>query len=267
MLLAEELKGIIANVQRKTISNIFKNTLLSGNPDTGTLKARRYAAAKSKEYGTARTAGKSDSGKALSVAVDIDNDKEIFEEYEEKDISLNGIPGLLAERKVAIENAMTRELDEKFFEVAVDAAEGGTALMPTGTTVKERLSELVLALHTTKNEFVDGVEKSDIHVTLSAAAYEEMRDYIDTKANANVQTDVEEFGKYHGVWVYSNVHQPDGIEMIAMCIGAIAEPVKSSEYRAEKIQFSDAYNVGLPYYYGCKAVMPDLIYYVKEQTP
>lgn len=266
MLLAEELKGIIENVQRKTISNIFKNTLLSGNPDAGTLKARRYAAAKSKEYGTARTAGKSDPGKALSVAVDIDNDKEIFEEYEEKDISLNGIPGLLAERKVAIENAMTRELDEKFFEAAVDAAEGGTALTPTGTTVKERLSELVLALHTTKNEFVDGVEKSDIHVTLSAAAYEEMRDYIDTNANANVQTDVEEFGKYHGVWVYSNVHQPDGIEMIAMCTGAIAEPVKSSEYRAEKIQFSDAYNVGLPYYYGCKAVMPDLIYYVKEKT-
>lgn len=262
LLLAEELKGIIKNVQRKMISNIFKNTLLSGDPNSGTLTARRYAAAQSKAYGTARTAGKSDPGRALSVSVDINNDKEIFEEYEEKDLSLNGIPGLLAERKAAIENAMTRELDEKFFEMAVDATEGGVALVTTGTTVKERLSELILALHTTKNEFVDGVEKEDIHVTLSAEAYEEMRDYIDTKANANVQTDVEEFGKYHGVWVYSNNHQPEGIEMIAMCTGSIAEPVKTSTYRAEKIQFSDAYNVGLPYYYGCKSVMPDLIYYV-----
>lgn len=40
LLLAEELKGIIKNVSRKTISSIFKNTLLSGNPDAGTLSAR-----------------------------------------------------------------------------------------------------------------------------------------------------------------------------------------------------------------------------------
>ena len=266
LLLAEELKGIIKNVSRKTISSIFKNTLLSGNPDAGTLSARRYASAQSKQYGTAREAGKSDAGKALPVSVDINIDREIFEEYEEKDISLNGIPGLLAERKVAIEGAMIRELDEKFFEVAVDDTTGGTALTPTGTTVKERLSELVLALHTTKNDFVDGVEKNDIHVVLSPTAYEGMRDYIDTKANANVQTDIEEFGRFHGVWVYSNNHQPEGIEMIAMCKGSIAEPVKASTYRAEKIPFSDAYNVGLPYYYGCKPVMPDLIYYIKEAS-
>lgn len=265
LLLAEELKGIIANVQRKTISSIFKNTLLSGNPTAGTLMARRYASAKSKEYGTARTAGKSEAGKALPVSVDIDVNREIFEEYEEKDISLNGIPGLLAERKVAIESAMIRELDESFFATAVDTSKGGSELVTTGATVKDRLSALVLKLHTTKNQFVDGVEKNDIHVSLSPEAYEEMRDYIDTKGNANVETDVEEFGRFHGVWVYSNVHQPDGIEMIAMCTGSIAQPVKPSEYRAEKIQFSDAYNVGMPYYYGCKAVMPDLIYYVKKK--
>jgi hypothetical protein len=264
MLLAEELVGIIENVQRRTISNIFKNTLLSGNPNSGTLTARRYASAKSKAYGSARTAGKGDAGKALTVPVDIDIDREIFEEYEEKDISLNGIPGLLAERKKAISDAMVRELDEKFFEVAVDATNGGAELKATGATVKDRVSELVLAIHTTKNDFVDGVEKNDIHIVLAPEAYEEMRDYIDTKANANVQTDVEEFGKFHGVWVYSNVHQPDGIEMIGMCTGAIAEPSKPSEYRADKLPLSDAYAIGLPYYYGCKAVMPDLIQYVKK---
>lgn len=167
---------------------------------------------------------------------------------------------------MAITDAMARELDEAFFEVAVDTTKGGTELTATGTTVKDRLNELVMKLHTTKNVFVDGVEKKDIHVVLSPEAYGEMRDFIDTNGNANVQTDVEEFGKYHGVWVYSNVHQPDGVEMIAMCTGAIAEPVLSSDYRAEKIQFSDAYNVGMPYYYGAKAVMPDLIYFVKESA-
>lgn len=258
MLLAEELKGIIANVQRRTISNLFKNTLLSGNPTVGTLTARRYASAKSKEYGTARAAGRGDAGKALGVDVNVNINREIFEEYEEKDISLNGIPGLLSERKKAISDAMIRELDKKFFLVAVDTSDGGTELSATGSTVKERLSELILKLHTTKNDFVDGVEKEDIHVVLSPEAYEEMRD--------NVQTDIEEFGKFHGVWVYSNVHQPEGVEMIAMCIGAIAEPVRTSEYRATKLPLSDAYAIGMPYYYGCKSVMPDLIYYIKESS-
>lgn len=265
MKLAEELVGIIKNVERKTLSSIFKNRMLSGDPSAGTLTARRYAAAQSKAYGTARTAGKGDKGKALTVSVDINIDREIFEEYEEKDIKLNGIPGLLAERKAAIESAMIRELDEKFFAVAV-AADGGTELVATASTVKDRLTALILALHTTKNSFVDGVEKDDIHVTLSADAYEAIRDYIDTKPNANVQTDAEDFGKYHGVWVYSNNHQPEGIQMIAQCFQSIAQPVMPSEYRAEKIQFSDAYNVGLPYYYGCRAVMPDLIRYVKNPT-
>ena len=266
MLLAEELKGIIANVQRRTISNILKNTLLSGNPTAGTLKARRYASANSKAYGTARTAGKGDPEKAFGVDVDINIDREIFEEYEEKDISLNGIPGLLEERKKAISDAMVRELDEKFFLVAVDPNNGGAELQTAKTSVKERLSDLILKLHTVKNDFVDGVEKADIHVALSPEAYEEMRDYIDTKPNANVKTDIEEFGKYHGVWLYSNVHQPEGIEMIAMCIGSIAEPVRTSDYRADKLPLSDAYAVGMPYYYGCKPVMPDLIFFVKESV-
>ncbi len=275
-LLAEEYKGIIANVMRRTISSLFKNTLLSGDPNAGTVKAKRFASAQAQKYGTARGKGQGEAGKAHDVTVDIDIDREIFEEYEEKDLSLGGVPGLLAERRTAIENALVRELDENFFLVAVGKrkesdgtistladGEYGTKVETTGTTVKDRLSALVLKLHTTKNQFVDGVEKENIHVTLSPEAYEEMRDYIDTKGNANVQTDIEEFGRFHGVWVYNNVHQPEGIEMIAMCTGAIAEPVKRSEYRAEKLQLSDAYAVGLPFYYGCKSVMPDLIYFVE----
>lgn len=275
MLLAEEQKGIIENVQRRTLSGIFKNTLLSGNPNAGTLKARRYASAKSQEYGTARGKGKGDPGRVLGIDVDIDINKEIFEEYEEKDISLGGVPGLLGERRTAIQNAMIRELDENFFLVAVgkrkesdgtvkDTGTGGTEVPATGSTVKDRLSAIILKLHKTKNDFVDGVEKEDIHVVLDADAYEEMRDYIDTKGNANVKTDVAEFGRFHGAWIYSNVHQPEGVEMIAMCTGSIAEPVRTSEYRANKLDLSDAYAIGMPYYYGCKTVMPDLIYFTKK---
>lgn len=50
MLLAEEQKGIIENVGRRTISSLFKNQRLSGDPQAGTLVAKRFASAKTEEY-------------------------------------------------------------------------------------------------------------------------------------------------------------------------------------------------------------------------
>lgn len=153
-----------------------------------------------------RAAGKGKPGSDINVSVDIDIDKEIIEEYKEKDIWLGGIPGLLSERRTAITRAMV----------------------------------------------------------LSPEAYEEMRDDIDTKGNANVKTDVAEFGRYHGAWIYSNVHQPEGIEIIAMCTGAITEPIMADEYQAKQIELSNAYAIGMSFHYGCKVVMPDLIYFSKK---
>ena len=274
MLLAEEYKGIIENVGRRTISGIFKNTRLSGDPDAGTLVAKRFASAKTEAYGTARAARKGKLGRGMEVPVDIDIDKEIMEEYEEKDLRLGGVPGLLSERRTAITRAMSRELDENFFLVAVgkrkasdgstETVQGGTEVTVSGETIKDRVTAVIMKLHTAKNEFVDGVEKEDIHVVLSPEAYEEMRDYIDTKGNANVQTDVAEFGRYHGSWIYSNVHQPEDVEIIAMCTGSIAEPVMADEYVARRIELSNAYAIGMFFHYGCKVVMPDLIYYSKK---
>lgn len=274
MLLAEEYKGIIENVGRRTISSLFKNTRLSGDPQAGTLVAKRFAAAKSEEYGTARAAMQGKPVRGMEVPIDIDIDKEIMEQIEEKDIRLGGVPGLLSERRTAITRAMVRELDENFFLVAVgkrkesdgtvSTVQGGTEVTATGETIKDRVTNVAMKLHTAKNDFVDGIEKEDIHIVLSPEAYEQMRDYIDTKGNANVKTDVAEFGRYHGAWIYSNVHQPEGIEIIAMCTGAIAEPVMADEYQAAKLELYNAYAIGMFFHYGCKVVMPDLIFYSKK---
>ena len=95
MLLAEEQKGIIENVGRRTISSLFKNQRLSGDPQAGTLVAKRFASAKTEEYGTARAAGKGKSNKGMQVPINIDIDKEIIEEAEEKDNRPGGISGVL----------------------------------------------------------------------------------------------------------------------------------------------------------------------------
>ena len=262
--LAEKYKGLIENVQAKMISNIFKNTELSGDPEAGTLKAKRFTNAKSQAYGTARTSGKGQYLKDKGVAVDIDVDREIVEEIEEKDVRLLGVEGLVSKRATNHEQSMVRELDGAFFECA---AKEGTAVDVSGLTgTKDKLDKLILTLHKTKNDYVDGVDKENIHVTLSPDAYEDMRDYIDTKSNANVDTSVEEFGKYHGVHVYSNIHQPDGVDMIAMCTGSIAQPVMPTPYEPSRIPLSKAIAIELYYSYGTKAVMPDLIYYVGTYT-
>ena len=96
MLLAEEYGKVIENVQKNTISGKMKNTELSGDPSAGTVEAKRFANATSKNYGTARGAAKGDGVKGKPVTIPINVDKEIVEEVEQKDVSLLGVEGLIA---------------------------------------------------------------------------------------------------------------------------------------------------------------------------
>ena len=91
MLLKEAYDGVIANVQKNTVSSRIKNTDLSGDPDSGTVEAKRFANASSQDYGTARTAGKGNAVKGKTVTIAIDQNKEFIEEIEEKDIRLLGV--------------------------------------------------------------------------------------------------------------------------------------------------------------------------------
>ena len=86
MLLAEEYGKVIENVQKNTISGKMKNTELSGDPSAGTVEAKRFANATSKNYGTARGAAKGDGVKGKPVTIPINVDKEIVEEVEQKDV-------------------------------------------------------------------------------------------------------------------------------------------------------------------------------------
>ena len=88
MLLSETYDGVIENVQKGTLSSTLKNTDLSGNPESGTVEAKRFQNAEPKDYGSARTAGKGAdvSGKAVTIA--IDHDKEFVEELEQIQLEL-----------------------------------------------------------------------------------------------------------------------------------------------------------------------------------
>ena len=80
MLLKEAYDGVIENVQKATVSSKIKNTDLSGDPEAGTVEAKRFANASSQAYGTARTAGKGNAVKGKPVTISIDKDREFIKD-------------------------------------------------------------------------------------------------------------------------------------------------------------------------------------------
>lgn len=258
--LSESYGKAIENIEKSTISSVLKNTDLSGDPDSGSVEAKRIANTDSNAYGTARSGGKGQNVKAPAVVVNIDTDRELINEVEEKDLAMFGVDGLIQKKTASNERSMKRELERAFFATAANA---GSAATLTKTEANEKLEELIQLVETVKNEYVDGVERDLINVVCTPKAYGEIRNFLDKGAsNANIDTSVGEFGMFHSVNVFSSVYLPEGVDMIAMCTGAVAQPVKVSLDEPGKIPLSDAYHFGMFYYYGTKAVMPDLIFKV-----
>ena len=255
--LKEEYGKVIENVQKNTISALLKNTDLSGDPMSGTVEAKRFANAVAQNYGTARGHGYADKVEAKPVVVALDTNKELIEEVEEKDLQTYGVNGLIA-RRVANQGASIKRLLERAF--FTEAVSQGTEFTTEKTKIEEIFEEAIQSVETTSNDFVDGVERDMINIVCSPEYYGKIRTYLDA-GRANIETNIEEFGRYHGVNVFSSVYLPSGTDFVIMVKGSVAQPVKTSIYNPKAIELSDATAFGTFLYYGTKAVMPDLIKY------
>ena len=254
-----ELYGkVIENVQKNLVSFGMKNVDLSGDPASGSVEAKRFVNAQAQAYGTARAAGAGNKVKAKPVTIAIKNDSEIVEELEEKDTRLYGVDGLLDRRAANHVLRMAAELDTEFFRVAAEAA---TAVeIEAGTAIEDELEAVIQECENTKNDFVDGVPRSMMHLVLNTAYYGKIRNALDKQTRPNVDSVAEEFNVWHGVDCKSCVNLPAGVKYILMVDGAVAQPVMASQYVAEKIPLSEAYGVSLFYHFGTEAVTPDLIF-------
>ena len=259
-----ELYGkVIENVQKVLISVKLKNVDLSGDPTSGSVEAKRFANAKSQTYGTARAAGKGNAVKAKPVVVQIDTDNEIVEEIEEKDTRLYGVDGLLDRRAQNHILTLASELDTEFF---AEAAEKAIEVeIDPAANIEDILEAVIQECENTQNDFVDGVPRSMMHLSLSSAYYGKVRNNLDKQTRANVDSGEEEFYVWHGVETDSNIHLPAGCNLLLMVKGAVAQPVMANQYTAEKIPLSEAYGVSLFYHYGTEAVTEDLIFKAVEQ--
>lgn len=254
-----ELSGkVIENIQKETLSYKYKNQNLSGDPVSGTVEARRFANANSADYGTARAARKGSAVKAKTVTVAIDQDKEIVEELEKKDVRLYSVDQVLERRSANHVLTVASALDRAFFSTAATAA---TAVDVSGITkISDILEAVIQACENVKNEYVDGVPREMMGLILSTKYYGMIRNDLDEKSRSNTDTSQEKFFAWHGVECDSCTRLPEGCDIMLMVKGAVAQPVMMDQYTAEKIPLSDAIAVELFYNYGTKAVTPDLIF-------
>lgn len=257
--LAELYGLVIENVQKSTLSTALKSQLYTGNPAAGSVEFKRFVNSASKAYGTARTAGKGDKVMAPPVTVNLDQHKEIVEEVAKFDLDTFGVTGIMQRRADNHVSSMAAALDSAFFAAAVADA---TVFTPdeSVTEIQDIVESMIQTLETTKNNYVDGVDRNMMDMVLPPLYYGKLRTFLDTQSNPSVDTAGEEFGMYHGVRIYSCTRLPSASKALLMVRGAVAQPVVSDQYGApEKIPLSNDYAVSLFYDYGTAALTPDLI--------
>lgn len=254
--LAESYGKVIESIQKGALSEQLKNKDYSGDPTTGSVEINRFKNAASANYGTARTAGNGTSLKNTGkVTINLNVDKEIVEEIEEKDVRTFGVADIIARRRGNHGKRAIADLDSAYFAALETAATAVT--LPTGVTAIEDVAEtMIQAIETVSNDWVDGVDRDMIALTLSPAAYGKLRNHID-KVMVENDYGKEEIEIFHGVRVYSNTRQTAAI--IAQIFGAAGQPAMFNEYQDEKVPLSNAHAVELFYSYGTGVVTPDLV--------
>lgn len=249
--LTESYAEVVDMIQKTAISSLIKNTNLSGDPESGSVEVRRLMTSASQTYGTARSAG-GDKISNNGVTINLDQDKEIVEEVEWKDVQLYGIADILAKRMTNHEMAMVRELDTAFF---TEAESAGSEETITSSTIEDQIEELIQSVETVSNNNVNGVDRDMLVLVVKPSVYGQLRNYIDSLPNPlGGGVDAK---KFHDVRIFSNTRQTK--DAICMAVGSIAQPVVAQPYEVSRIPLSNAVAIELYYSYGTQAVMSDLI--------
>lgn len=260
--LAEVLDGVIENIQVSAVSEALKNRNGSGNPEAGSVEYKRFVNAQLKDKGTARTAGAGDKVIAKPVIVNLDDDKEIVEELQIKDVELYGIDGMAERRKGNFAKRVVAYLDRKFFAEAVTSGTKFTRGSLTDT--KEILDAMIVAAKETQSDFIDGIDAEDLAIVLNGTARKDLKNDLDALPNGTSPANGA-IGTYDSVTVYESNRLPEGVNMIVMLKESIAQPRVISDYQAEKVPFDDAIALETFLYTGVKALVPEAIIY--DGTP
>lgn len=256
--LAEVLDGVIENIQVSAVSEALKNREGSGDPKGGTVEYKRFVNAQLKSKGTARTAGKGDKVIAKPVIVNLDDDKEIIEELQLKDVKLYGIDGMAQRRKSNFARRIEAYLDRAFFTEVVN---GGTQFTRGALTDRKAiLDAMIVAAKETSSDFIDGIDAEDLAIVLNGTARKEVKNDLDELPNGTSPANGA-IGAYDGIVAYESNRLPENVDMIVMLKGAVAQPYFVDDYQAEKVPFDDAIALESFLYTGRETLVPEAILY------
>ena len=261
--LAEVLDGVIENIQVGAVSEALKNTNGSGNPEGGSIEYKRFVNATLESKGTARTAGKGAKVIAKPIIVNLDDDKEIIEELQIKDVKLYGIDGMAEKRKSNFAKRVIAYLDRKFFAEA--KASGTKFTRGALTDAKEIIDAMIVAAKETQSDFIDGIDAEDLALVVNGTYRKALKNELDALPNGTAPSNGA-IGTYDSVVTYESNRLPQGVNCFVMLKGAIAEPRFLSEYSAEKVPFDDAIALETFLYSGVETLVPEAVLYDAEDT-
>ncbi len=255
--LKDVLAGVIENIQVTAVSEKIKNKKGSGDPEGGSITYKRLANATLQPKGTARTAGHGNPLEDENVIINLDDDKEIVEELQQKDVKLLGIAGLAEKRMGNFAKRVSAYLDTKFFATAKTA---GTAYAGAKTDIKDIVDEMIVSAKTTSSKYIDGIDAEDLVIVLDAQARKAMKNELDALPNG---TEAKNglIGMYDSIEVHESNRLGQNVHAFVMLKESVAEPWYVSEYNAEKIPLDDAIALENFLYCGCGALNAEAIYY------
>lgn len=262
--LREVLDGVIENIQTSAVSEALKNREGSGDPTSGSVEYKRLVNAELEDKGTAR--GKRAGAKVIAkpVIVNLDDDKEIIEELQIKDVKLYGVAGMAEKRKANFAKRVIAYLDRKFF---IEAVNGGSKFeRGTLTDPKEILDAMIVSAKSTESAFIDGIDAEDLAIVLSPTFRKAIKNDLDELPNGTTPSNGA-IGMYDSIVAHETHRLPEGVNAIVMLKGAVAEPYFLSEYATEKVPFDDAIALETFLYSGVKALVPEAILYDADETP
>ena len=273
--LNEVQAGIVENLQKSGNSFKVKSTNANLSEKAGSYIFKRFVNSQSKAYGTARGNHAGDKITAPDITVNVDDHREIVEEVAKFDAERFGVDAsvlsIVNSRKGNHQATLKRDVESKFWAEAFRGAVCGDDIGMYGkvvagmgaagsTPVDEYLdSTNFVALETTRNQYVDGVERDLIACMLSPNAYSKLKSKINTMFNANFAVADKEIPGINGVAVFNELYLPKKVESITLVKEAVAQPLTVDEYQGERIPLSNDIAVELFYDKGTKTLAADLI--------
>lgn len=256
--LAETLDGVVENIQTSAVSEALKAKNGSGDPTSGSVEYKRFANAQLKDKGTARAAGKGDKVNAKPVIINLDDDKEIIEELQLKDVKLYGIDGMAEKRKKNFKDRVRAYLDRKFFSYA---AQVGTKVdRGTLTEVSDIIDAMIVKAKGTSSNFIDGIDAEDLALVVNGTYRKALKNKLDELPNGT-NPENGAIGMYDSLITFESNRLPEGVNCFVMLKESIAFPNYLSDYEAEKVPFDDAIALETFLYNGIGALAEEAIYF------